>query len=248
MVYTTLCYLEKDNKYLMLLRNKKEVDENKGKWIGVGGHVEDGENPVECIIRETHEETGLILNSVKPRAIIDFTSNTWESQRGFIFTSDDFSGEMISNCDEGELKWVEKSEVMDLNIWEGDRLFLPALLNDEPFFFMELNYIDDILVSHNFGPRNFDEEIYTQVARIPKGKVASYGEIAVLSGHMGAARACGSALHRNPYEGVIPCHRVVNSKGKLADDFVFGGPGEQKRRLMEEGVRFKDDGTVLMED
>ena len=69
---TTVCYLEKDDCYLMLHRVKKEKDINKDKWIGIGGHIEDGESPDECIVRETMEETGLTLNSYALRGIITF--------------------------------------------------------------------------------------------------------------------------------------------------------------------------------
>ena len=86
----------------------------------------------------------------------------------------------------------------------------------------------------------FAEEIYETVKRIPKGKVATYGQVALMSGHRGAARAVGNALHVNPYFGTVPCHRVVNAKGSLAPMFAFGGADVQKRMLESEGVEVKD--------
>ena len=95
-------------------------------------------------------------------------------------------------------------------------------------------------------PSAFEEKVYNAVKKIPRGRVTTYCEIAIMAGHPGAARAVGTALHKNPYEGIVPCHRVVNASGKLADDFVFGGIGEQKRRLESEGVEVID-GRVDLE-
>ena len=80
------------------------------------------------------------------------------------------------------------------------------------------------------------ERIYEAVKRIPKGKVATYGQVAELAGNKKMARAVGNALHKNPEPGIIPCHRVVDSKGHLADEFAFGGAGVQARLLADEGV------------
>ena len=126
MKMTTLCYLEKDGKYLMMHRIKKEKDVNKGKWIGVGGHVERGECPEECLEREVMEETGLTLLS---------------------YHSDSFQGNEISedSCREGALAWVEKDRINELNLWEGDKIFLNLLREDAPFFSLKLYYEGDIL-------------------------------------------------------------------------------------------------------
>ena len=141
---TTLCYIEKDDCYLMLLRNKKEVDENKGKWIGIGGKFEEGESPEECLLRETKEETGLTLLDYRFRGIVTFLSDEWGCEYMHLFTADGFEGELIS-CKEGELKWIPKSEILDLNLWEGDRPFLKLLFEDSPFFTMKLSYQGDTL-------------------------------------------------------------------------------------------------------
>lgn len=139
MTLTTLCYLIKDNKYLMLHRTKKEKDINAGKYIGVGGHVEEGESPVDCIKREVFEETGLILNTVSPRGYITFVMGN-KSEHAILFTSDDFSGELTKECSEGELTWVDIDKVPQLNLWEGDRTFLNLLNEREDYFFLKLIY------------------------------------------------------------------------------------------------------------
>lgn len=148
---TTLCYISKGDKVLMLHRTKKQDDVNEGKWIGVGGHLEPGESKEMCVKREVWEETGLTLNSLKYRGVIDFFPDRYESERMFLYTSDDFDGK-IHECDEGDLKWVEKDQVMNLNLWEGDRIFLRYLVNDEPFFHLKLKYQGDKLVSSELMP------------------------------------------------------------------------------------------------
>ncbi len=146
MKMTTLCYIEKEGKYLMLRRVKKHHDINAGKWIGVGGHVENGETPEECLLREVKEETGLVLTAYRLRGLVTFLSDACEPELMCVFTADAFDGELIE-CDEGELAWVEKSDVLALPTWEGDRVFLERLLSgDERFFSIKLRYEGDKLV------------------------------------------------------------------------------------------------------
>lgn len=146
MKMTTLCYIEKEGKYLMLHRVKKHHDINAGKWIGVGGHVENGETPEECLLREVKEETGLRLTAYRLRGLVTFLSDVCEPELMCVFTADAFDGEMIE-CDEGELAWVEKSDVLALPTWEGDRVFLERLLSgDDRFFSIKLRYEGDKLV------------------------------------------------------------------------------------------------------
>ncbi len=143
---TTLCYIEKEGKYLMLHRVKKHHDINAGKWIGVGGHVENGETPEECLLREVKEETGLTLTAYRLRGLVTFLSDVCEPELMCVFTADAFDGELIE-CDEGELAWVEKSDVLGLPTWEGDRVFLERLLSgDERFFSIKLRYEGNRLV------------------------------------------------------------------------------------------------------
>ncbi len=141
---TVMIYLEKDNQYLMLYRNKKKKDINKNKYIGVGGHVEKGETPDEAVVREVKEETGLDLLSFVRRGLVYFVLNGYEEEM-YIYTSLDFKGELIE-CNEGELSWIDKDKVMSLPIWEGDKYFLKHLLEDEKYFEMRLIYENDKLI------------------------------------------------------------------------------------------------------
>ena len=146
MNFTTLCYIEKGNKYLMLHRISKKKDGNKDKWIGVGGHFEKGESPEECLLREVKEETGLELTSYQFRGIVTFISDEWPDEYMCLYTADRYTGD-IGNCDEGELVWVEKEKIMDLNIWEGDKIFLKLLMENQPFFSLKLEYKGDKLIN-----------------------------------------------------------------------------------------------------
>lgn len=148
MKMTTLCYIEKDGKYLMLHRTKKEKDINKNKWIGVGGHAEETEGPEDCLLREVKEETGLTLTSYQFRGLITFISDVCEPELMCLFTGDGFTGSLTA-CNEGELEWVDKSIVPSLPTWTGDAIFLKLLLEDEQrFFTLRLVYEGDELVEH----------------------------------------------------------------------------------------------------
>lgn len=141
MACSTLCYLEKDGRYLMLHRTKKQGDLNKDKWIGVGGHFEYGESPEECLIREVREETGYQLTSFRYRGLVTFVSGDEITEYMSLFTADGFTGEEIE-CDEGDLVWVPVEQVPDLELWEGDRVFLKLLTAGGPFFSLKLVYDD----------------------------------------------------------------------------------------------------------
>lgn len=130
----------------MLHRTSKKKDGNKDKWIGVGGHFEKGESPEECLLREVKEETGLELTSYQFRGIVTFISDEWPDEYMCLYTADKYTGD-IGNCDEGELVWVEKEKIMDLNIWEGDKIFLKLLTENQPFFSLKLEYKGDKLVN-----------------------------------------------------------------------------------------------------
>lgn len=142
---TTLCYIERDNQYLMLHRVKKENDINKDKWIGVGGKFEEEESPEDCLLREVLEETGLTLKRFRYRGLVTFVSNEWGTEYMHLFTADEYLGE-IKECDEGELCWVNKEDVYKLPIWEGDKIFFKLLEKDIPFFSLKLNYEGENLV------------------------------------------------------------------------------------------------------
>lgn len=142
---TTLCYIEKENSYLMLHRVKKENDINKDKWIGIGGHFEKAESPEECLLREVKEETGLTLNSYRFRGLVTFVTLQGVAEYMCLFTSNDFSGE-LTTCDEGELEWVKKERFTELNLWKGDYIFLRLLEEREEFFSLKLVYDGDKLI------------------------------------------------------------------------------------------------------
>lgn len=146
MKLTTLCYLERDDCYLMLHRIVKENDENKDKWIGIGGRFEAGESPEECLLREVKEETGLTLTSYRFRGLITFLSDQWQTEYMCLYTADRFIGEQI-DCDEGVLQWVAKKDLHRLNLWQGDRIFLQLLADQAAFFSLKLSYQGEILQS-----------------------------------------------------------------------------------------------------
>jgi len=150
MKITTLCYIESEGKYLMLHRVSKEKkdDPNAGKWIGVGGHFEDGESPEECMLREVYEETGLVPSVWKQRGMITFVSDKWETEYMHLFTaqlSSEDTGKPLPECDEGELAWVEKEKVFLLPLWEGDKVFLKLLDTEQEFFSLKLRYQGETL-------------------------------------------------------------------------------------------------------
>ena len=146
MIDTTLCYIERGGSWLLMLRNKKENDLNEGKWIGVGGKCEPGETPEQCVRREAFEETGLTLGKLHFYGIIHFRSDTWEDEEMYLYSSEDFSGEPAEVCSEGTLAWIPKDNVMELPLWEGDRLFLKKMLDGEPSIEMTLVYRGDKLI------------------------------------------------------------------------------------------------------
>ena len=173
MFSTTLCYIEYNDHYLMLHRVKKEHDVNEGKWIGVGGKFLEGETPEDCLLREVREETGLELLSQQFRGIIRFDQTGYETEYMFLYTADAFRtadgmtyGAETADadrtadasltvqpaglpvppiCSEGILKWVPKSEIGTLDLWEGDRVFLRLLAEDAPIFSLQLRYEGDTL-------------------------------------------------------------------------------------------------------
>lgn len=148
MKLTTICYIEKDEKYLMLHRTKKKNDMNQGKWLGIGGKFEENETPEECIIREVKEETGLTLKSYKLRGIVTYISNQYETEYMYIFTSNDFEGKLIE-CNEGDLKWIPINELLNLKMWEGDPIFLKKLQENDKFFTVKFIYNGDKLIKYD---------------------------------------------------------------------------------------------------
>ena len=183
MKQTTLCYIDDGDSYLMLHRIKKEHDASHGKWIGVGGKCEADESPDECMLREVKEETGLEITSWHYRGIVTFISDTWPNEYMHLFTADRWRGEPdMSIDDEGTLAWIPKSELSEqcavssdasqngdsqlntehlpLNtdpppLWEGDRIFLRLLLNENtPFFSLKLVYENDVMTKASLNGKS----------------------------------------------------------------------------------------------
>ena len=148
---TTLCYIEKGGQYLMLHRVRKENDENKDKWIGVGGKFEDRESPEDCVLREVKEETGLTLTEYRYRGLVTFVSDRWETEYMHLFTATGYTGTLRADCDEGELAWIDKRALLELPLWEGDRIFLRLLDQGAPFFSLKLVYEGERLVSSSLN-------------------------------------------------------------------------------------------------
>lgn len=139
MKQTTCCYMIKNHQYLMLYRNKKKDDPNHHKWIGVGGKVEPNETIEECMKREINEETGLQANTLMFRGVVYFTYPN-ANEKIYLFTCDDFEGNMHES-DEGTLQWIAQTDVLNLDLWEGDKVFLRRLLQkDLSLFCYELEY------------------------------------------------------------------------------------------------------------
>ncbi len=171
MKLTTLCYIEQDEKYLMLHRVKKENDLNHDKWIGVGGKLEDGETPEECLLREVQEETGYTLTQYRLRGIITFLSDEWESETMYLYTATGFTGTQCT-CDEGNLVWVPKKEIESLKLWEGDKIFFRLLEEDKGVFSLKLRYEGDTLVEQKVE-QDITGEYRSKVELIQEARSAS---------------------------------------------------------------------------
>ena len=153
---TTLCYIEKDGRYLMMHRVKKAHDINKDKWVGIGGHFEADESPEECLLREAREETGLTLTEYKQRGIITFMSDKWQTEYMFLYTASAYEGE-IGECNEGTLEWIDKEKVYELPLWEGDKIFFRLLEEQRPHFSLKLRYVGESLVEAVLDGKNILE-------------------------------------------------------------------------------------------
>lgn len=141
---TVLAYIFKDDKVLMLYRNKEENDINKNKWVGVGGHLEKGESRDSALIREVKEETNLDVTDYKFLATLIFINNDYK-EKMYLYRVDGFTNS-LKECDEGELKFINIKDLLSLNMWDGDRYFLDLMLKKEPYFEMELVYSGDSLI------------------------------------------------------------------------------------------------------
>ena len=217
---TSLVYLEREGRYLILHRTKKDGDENHDKWIGVGGKFEPGETPNDCALREVKEETGLAMTDFALRGLVIFVSDVWGTELMYLYTATKWTGKLV-DCDEGELVWLDKRELLKKNLWEGDKLFLKALDERQEFFVMKLRYEGERLVEvvDSKGMSDFRLRVYMELLAVPRGETVTYGELARRLG-CGSAQAVGQALRRNPFAPEIPCHRVIAADGSLCG---FGG-------------------------
>jgi 8-oxo-dGTP diphosphatase len=147
MILATLCYVKKDGMTLMIHRVKRDNDIHASKWNGLGGKLESGETPEECVVREVREESGLLIKNPLLKGILTFPGfdgeNDWYV---FVFTAREFEGELIDS-EEGHLAWVKDADIMTLPLWEGDRIFLPWL-DGEAFFSGRFVYHGGNLVEH----------------------------------------------------------------------------------------------------
>ncbi|MEE3469143.1 MAG: 8-oxo-dGTP diphosphatase [Butyrivibrio hungatei] len=161
-ILTTLCYIERDDKYLMLHRVSKKNDISKDKWLGVGGRFEANESPEECMQREILEETGYNIpkDKLKFRGLVTFVSGRGDYELMSLFTAP-APGEEPSDCDEGKLEWIKKSDVYGLNLWEGDKIFFKLLKERKDFFSLKLVYDGkDNLIEADLDGKKMDYKEY----------------------------------------------------------------------------------------
>jgi 8-oxo-dGTP diphosphatase len=150
MKLATLCYITDRQKKLtlMLHRIKKENDMHQGKWNGLGGKFDSGESPEDCVIREIMEESG--LKFISPRLCGFITFPLFDGKEDwfvFMFTADNYEGEII-NSNEGHLEWVPNDLLFTLNLWEGDKIFIPWLY-DNKFFSAKFVYENKKLIDYS---------------------------------------------------------------------------------------------------
>jgi 8-oxo-dGTP diphosphatase len=147
MLLATLCYIKRNGYTLMVYRNRKVNDIHEGKWNGLGGKFEAGETPEECVVREVYEESGLTIRSPKLCGLLlfpEFKGNDWYV---FVFTAYEFSGELIDSP-EGRLEWVPEENVLDLNLWESDHIFMPWI-GAGKFFSAKFDYEGDKMLGYD---------------------------------------------------------------------------------------------------
>jgi len=147
MRFHTLCYLKRAGQTLMIHRVKKQNDVHEGKWNGLGGKLEQGETPEECALREIREESGLIARNPQLKGLLTFPAfSKGETWYAFVYVVREFAGELIDS-QEGNLQWIDDEQLFQLNLWEGDYIFLPWL--ERPgFFSAKFVYQDGRLMEH----------------------------------------------------------------------------------------------------
>jgi 8-oxo-dGTP diphosphatase len=147
MILATLCYVKKDGQTLMIHRNKRPNDIHEGKWNGLGGKFEAGESPEDCVIREVGEESGLTIRAPHLHGILTFTNFKGNDWYVFVYTAEDFTGELLNDVPEGKLEWIRDDEILRLPLWDSDQVFLPWVAQGG-FFSAKFNYDGEKFVDH----------------------------------------------------------------------------------------------------
>lgn len=232
---TTLCYIEKDDSYLMMHRTVKKNDVNKDKWIGVGGHAELGESPEECLLREVKEETGYTLTSWRFRGLVTFVTEAENSKTVeymeymCLYTAGGFTGEPTA-CDEGELAWVKKEDILHLNLWEGDKIFFRLLNEDEPFFSLKLRYVGDTLAEAVLNGKQMELFEERSGDGTPIGTIVERGVGTVRDG---VTERHISGLHGRMRRAAVRycCRKGVPGKIRIRAATIFQAPAIFRRAI-----------------
>lgn len=153
MKLATLCYVMEKNKTLMLYRNKKENDYHEGKWNGLGGKLEQGETPEECAVREVFEESGLKVTNPLLKGLITFPMfDGVDDWYVWVYVFEGFEGKLIDSP-EGHLEWIDNEKLTELNLWGGDKIFIPWLFEDKcfsaKFVYKNGEYISHSVIFHH---------------------------------------------------------------------------------------------------
>ncbi len=147
MILATLCYVKRDGLTLMIHRNKRPNDIHEGKWNGLGGKFEAGESPENCVIREVGEESGLTIRAPHLHGILTFTNFKGNDWYVFVYTAENFTGELLDDVPEGKLEWIRDDEILRLPLWDSDQVFLPWVSQGR-FFSGKFNYDGEKFVDH----------------------------------------------------------------------------------------------------
>jgi 8-oxo-dGTP diphosphatase len=148
MKLATLCYVRNAGRTLMVHRVKKQNDMHQGKWNGLGGKLEPGETPEECAAREIYEESGLRVHDLQLKGLLTFPAFANEEDwYAFVFVATRFDGELIDSP-EGDLAWIEDTHLLELELWDGDRVFL-RWLEQPGFFSAKFRYEEGRFIDHS---------------------------------------------------------------------------------------------------